>query len=683
MNALLADLFRRSFDLTEHEGVTALSRFSAPAVLPNDLLVGRRVGGPVDMVIGGPCTRNDLGGVSLGTVYQILVPLWTAAQLNVPAAVFLGVGEEALVNPRRSSDYVHLGRRLRAGIEAMAADYGVSVEVVDTSEPEISEAIELARSMQSIVVSEPQSRWLYELSARRDIEKKPHSMERVHATGKVVTCHTPSFLRSFFGYANPLVVEDIEVAAAALFAETFDRSAPADALAFLPLPNLQGNGPMFRSGGAARIVLPIDGSKPQLDDMPVPVDVRVVHDCIATMLPGHWSADGAAPLDSIVTYAVSRFAQPRTNESSRHLKGLAVTVTERNKNTADVDGDDDAVVESARPLLASGAVVGRRMLSGLQPSGTLHLGNYYGAMQQHIEGQSDNDGYFFIANYHAMTTVKDRGELARSTVDVALDYLALGLDPNRVALYRQSDLPEVAELAWILGCVASFGDLERAVSYKDKVNHGIVPNVGLFTYPVLMASDILIVRADVVPVGEDQIQHIEMTRRFASRFNRTYGRETFVIPQARINEAKLVPGIDGQKMSKSYGNAIPLFGEPQLVRELMFTIKTDSSPVEAPKDPDSCLAFSLLRLMAMPDEAAEWRTRYLAGGLRYSDVKRRLVELYEQRFGMARERRRELAANPKHIEEILLEGVRKVRKIACAVMEDVRDAVGIDAIPNG
>jgi tryptophanyl-tRNA synthetase len=362
--------------------------------------------------------------------------------------------------------------------------------------------------------------------------------------------------------------------------------------------------------------------------------------------------------------------RPRAN-------GISVSVNEN-----PTEAEEDLSAEAARPLLASGAIAGRRIVSGLQPSGALHLGNYYGAMQQHIEVQSDNDGYFFIANYHAMTTVKDRAELAQSSLDVALDYLALGLDPNRVALYRQSDVPEVTELAWVLSCVASMGDLERAVSYKDKIARGIVPSVGLFTYPVLMASDILIVRADVVPVGEDQIQHIEMTRRFAARFNRTYGRQTFAIPQGRLNEAKVVPGTDGQKMSKSYGNTIPLFAEPQAVRNVMFSIKTDSAPAAAPKNPDTDLAFALLRLMAVPDEAAEWRTRYTAGGLRYSDVKARLVELYEERFGAARERRRELAANPQRVEEILAEGARKVRKVARAVMEDVRDAVGIPVTPS-
>lgn len=339
--------------------------------------------------------------------------------------------------------------------------------------------------------------------------------------------------------------------------------------------------------------------------------------------------------------------------------------------------DDRA--HAGRPLIASGSLAGRRILSGFQPSGTLHIGNYYGAMEQHIDGQRDNEGFFFIANYHAMTTVKSRAELRQATLDVALDYLALGLDPTRVALYRQSDLPEVAELCWILACVAGFGDLERAVSFKDKLNNGIAPNVGLFTYPVLMAADILIVRAEIVPVGEDQIQHIEMARRFASRFNRQYGGSTFVIPQARLNEAKIVPGIDGQKMSKSYGNTIPLFAAPGSIRDLIFSIKTSGAPAEAPKDPDACNVFALLRLMAQPDEAAEWRARYGVPGLRYSDAKHRLTELYEQRFGPARERRAELAAKPHVVEEILQAGAQKVRAVARDVMAEVRDAVGIPA----
>lgn len=345
--------------------------------------------------------------------------------------------------------------------------------------------------------------------------------------------------------------------------------------------------------------------------------------------------------------------------------------------TIDLAERDGVSTEAGPPLIADGAAVGRRVLSGIQPSGALHLGNYYGAMQQHIESQLLNEGYFFIASYHAMTTLQDPTALARMTTDVALDYLACGLDPAQVALYRQTDLPEVTELAWILGCVGSMGDLERAVSYKDKVAHGIVPNIGLFTYPVLMAADILIVRAEVVPVGEDQLQHIEMARRFASRFNNTYGRQILLIPQAKLNQARIVPGIDGQKMSKSYGNVIPLFGEPDRVRELIFSIRTDSSPVEAPKNPDVCHAFALLRLMAAAEEANDWRAAYARGGLRYRDVKQRLFELYEARFGVAREHRAELAQRPERVEEILQEGARKVRAVARPVMEEIRDAVGI------
>jgi len=330
------------------------------------------------------------------------------------------------------------------------------------------------------------------------------------------------------------------------------------------------------------------------------------------------------------------------------------------------------------PLLASSPVRGRRLLSGIQPSGQLHLGNWFGAMLQHIAGQEANECFFFIANYHALTTVRDAATLRRLTRDVALDYLALGLDPERVALYRQSDLPEVTELAWILACTVGMGDLEKAVSYKDKVARGLPASVGLFFYPLLMAADILIVRSDVVPVGQDQVQHIEMARRYAGRFHEDSGRsDVFRIPQAQLNEARVVPGIDGQKMSKSYGNAIPLFAEPKAARKLIMSIKTDSTPVESPKDPGKCTVFQLLKLLAPPAEIADWEARYRRGGMGYGEAKGRLAELYEARFGPARERRRELEARPERLEEVLVAGARKARRVADEVMAAVRDAAGV------
>jgi len=332
---------------------------------------------------------------------------------------------------------------------------------------------------------------------------------------------------------------------------------------------------------------------------------------------------------------------------------------------------------SATPLVAPGKARGARLVSGLSPTGRLHLGNYFGAMRQHIEGQEANEGFFFIANYHAMTTITDGGALRRLTMDAAIDYLALGLDPERAALYRQSDLPEVTELAWMLACAFAVPDLDRAVAYKEKIARGLAPSVGLYTYPLLMAADILVMRADVVPVGRDQLQHLEMTRRAAARFNAIHGREVLKLPQAQLGEARVVPGLDGRKMSKSYGNAIPLFAERDAARRLFMSIKTDSAPPEAPKDPGVSTVFALLALLAEPEETASWARRYREGGLRYGEAKERLVALYEERLGPARERRRALAADPGRVEEILAEGARRARRVAGEVMAEARDAAGI------
>jgi len=318
-----------------------------------------------------------------------------------------------------------------------------------------------------------------------------------------------------------------------------------------------------------------------------------------------------------------------------------------------------------------------RVLSGVQPSGKLHLGNYFGAMKQHIDGQQEHESFIFIANYHALTTIQDAALLRELTRDVALDYLALGLDPDKACLFRQSDVPEVTELAWILSTVTGKGLLERAVSYKDKVGRGLSPSMGLFNYPILQAADILIYRSEAVPVGKDQVQHIEMTADMAGYFNNTYGCEVLVIPKARLNEAAVVPGVDGEKMSKSYGNTIDLFDEPKQARKRIMGLKTDSTPVEDPKDPDSCNVFALLRLFADADEASDWARRYRQGPMGYGEAKQRLAVLFEERFGPARERRRELAANPNHVEDILATGGRRARAVAQAVMTDVRDACGI------
>lgn len=317
-----------------------------------------------------------------------------------------------------------------------------------------------------------------------------------------------------------------------------------------------------------------------------------------------------------------------------------------------------------------------RVLSGIQPSGALHLGNYFGAMKQHIELQQEHDCFYFIANYHSLTTIQDADRLRQLTLDVVLDYLAMGLDPQKATFFRQSDVPEVTELAWILATVTGKGLIERAHSFKDKAAKGLPVNMGLFCYPLLMAADILIYRSDVVPVGSDQLQHIEMTQDMAGYFNQTY-REVFIRPEPRLNNTPLVPGVDGQKMSKSYDNTIPLFGAPQQTKKRIMSIKTDSTPVEDPKDPTHCNVFTLLKLLAAPEEVADWEARYRAGGMGYGEVKKRLAELYEARFGAQRELRAQWAAHLDDVEDILRDAGRRARAVAQQVMADVRDACGI------
>ncbi len=318
-----------------------------------------------------------------------------------------------------------------------------------------------------------------------------------------------------------------------------------------------------------------------------------------------------------------------------------------------------------------------RVLSGIQPSGVLHLGNYFGAMKQHIELQQQHECFYFIANYHTLTTIQNADRLRQLTRDVALDYLAMGLDPQRVNLFRQSDVPEVTELAWILSTVTGKGLLDRATSFKDKIARGLAPTMGLYSYPVLMAADILIYRSDLVPVGKDQVQHIEMTQDMAGYFNNTF-RPVFKRPEPRLNEAPIVPGLDGQKMSKSYGNTIDLFGDPKEMRKrIMRDIVTDSAPVEAPKDPEKSTPFALLKLLASPEETADWARRYRAGGLGYGEVKKRLAELYESFFGPRREARAQWAARAQEVEDILCAGGTRARAVACELMAEVRDACGI------
>jgi tryptophanyl-tRNA synthetase len=351
-----------------------------------------------------------------------------------------------------------------------------------------------------------------------------------------------------------------------------------------------------------------------------------------------------------------------------------------------------------------------RILSGVQSSGKLHIGNYFGAIKQHIERQERGDCFYFIADYHALTTLKEAEEreagaaaknkqlvarparqiLADNVRDAALDYLALGLDPAKAAFYRQSDIPEVCELAWILSNVCGMGLLERATSYKDKVDKGITPNVGLFTYPVLMAADILIVRSHQVPVGKDQEQHLEMTRDMARAFNAAYG-EVFPLPEAVFNEAAVVPGTDGQKMSKSYGNTIDIFAEGKPLKTAVMGIVTDSTPVDQPKNPETCNAFKLMKLFATGDELGKLAELYKnpmldaesRGGrpFGYGDAKTMLLAKIDAYFAPARERRKQLERDPGVVEEALAAGAKRAREVARVTMRLVRERVGLLSRP--
>ena len=320
-----------------------------------------------------------------------------------------------------------------------------------------------------------------------------------------------------------------------------------------------------------------------------------------------------------------------------------------------------------------------RILSGIQPSGTLHLGNYFGMMRPAIELQDQGEAYYFIANYHSMTSLYDAGARRKNTLDVALDFLACGLDPKKAVFFRQSDVPEVAELSWILTTITPMGLLERCHSYKDKLAHGISPNHGLFAYPVLMAADILIYDSNVVPVGRDQKQHIEVTRDIAIKFNQTYG-ETFVIPEPQIrDEVAVVPGTDGQKMSKSYGNTIEIFGEEKATRKKIMSLVMDSRPMEEPKpDAEKNIAVQLLRLVAPEATAKEYEQKLRAGGFGYGDLKKALFEQYWNYFAEPRRKRAELAANLDYVEQVLAEGAEKARAVARQVLQRARKASGLE-----
>jgi len=318
-----------------------------------------------------------------------------------------------------------------------------------------------------------------------------------------------------------------------------------------------------------------------------------------------------------------------------------------------------------------------RILTGIQPSGKLHWGNYFGAMRNAFALQEKGEAFLFIANYHAMTTVRDGARLREATRDVALDWLACGLDPDKTVFYRQSDVPEVQELAWFLSCVTPMGLLERCHSYKDKLAHGMDATHGLFAYPVLMAADILIMQSDLVPVGKDQKQHLEVTRDLAIKFNNAYG-ECFKIPDAYIPETvSTIPGTDGQKMSKSYNNTIQLFEDVKSIKKKIMGIVTDSTPMEAPKEPEGNSIYELYKLFATPEETAEMAAKFRAGNYGYGNAKKELFAAYERMFAPFRERREKLAADESYVEDVLKAGAVRARAEAEKTMSHVRAAVGL------
>ena len=318
-----------------------------------------------------------------------------------------------------------------------------------------------------------------------------------------------------------------------------------------------------------------------------------------------------------------------------------------------------------------------RVLSGIQPSGRLHIGNYFGAMRQHLALQAEHEGFYFIADYHALTSNPDPKDITQRSLDVVMDYIALGLDTDKTVFWRQSDVPEVLELAWLLSCVTPMGLLQRCVSFKDKVAQGLSPNHGLFSYPVLQAADILIINSDLVPVGADQKQHIEVTRDIAGRFNNTYG-EIFVIPEEQIlRSVAVVPGVDGRKMSKSYQNTIEIFEPEKQCKKKIMRIVTDSTPVEAPKAPDTCNVFALLKLIASPDELSQWESRYREGGMGYGEAKKRLAELVTDYFQPYRQKREDLEKNLDYVHAVLKTGAEKARNVAADTLARARMAVGL------
>ena len=320
-----------------------------------------------------------------------------------------------------------------------------------------------------------------------------------------------------------------------------------------------------------------------------------------------------------------------------------------------------------------------RVLSGIQPTGRFHWGNYFGAIQQYIALQDNEQAFYFIADLHALTTIRNAKLLWQNTQDAAIDLLALGLDPNRATLFRQSDVPEVTELTWLLMTLTQMHLLEKCHAYKDKKSRGLAADAGLFTYPVLMAADILLYDSDLVPVGADQVQHIEVTRDLAQRFNSTYG-ECLHLPEGQVLDATAkVPGTDNEKMSKSYNNTIEIFLPDKKLRKRIMSIKTDSTPVEAPKNPDTCAVFTLYRLFASDEQQQDLAARYRAGGMGYGDAKQTLYEAAMDYFAAARRSREQLESRPDDVEDILQSGAARAREKGREVLDRVRAACGLGA----
>jgi tryptophanyl-tRNA synthetase len=323
-----------------------------------------------------------------------------------------------------------------------------------------------------------------------------------------------------------------------------------------------------------------------------------------------------------------------------------------------------------------------RVLSGIQPTGRFHWGNYFGAIRQYIELQDNEQSYYFIADLHALTTIRDATQLRENVNDSALDLLALGLDPEKATLFRQSDVPEVTQLTWLLMTLTQMSLLEKCVSYKDKKAKGIAADAGLFTYPVLMAADILLYDSDIVPVGVDQVQHVEVTRDVAQRFNSTYG-EVLHLPAARVLDATAkVPGTDGEKMSKSYGNTIEIFLADKQLRKKIMSVKTDSTPLEDPKDPTNCPVFDLYKLFASDDQQDQLAARYRAGGMGYGDAKQRVFESALEYFADSRARRANFESRPDDVEDILRTGAATARAKGAEVLDRCRSACGLLAMPK-